>query len=470
MILRRWQAQCVTSALQYFAHSEHFLCLATPGSGKTLMSAILAKNLLDRGLIDFVICFSPSVMTSEGIKATYESVLNRRMAGKMGDVGCSLTYQGMLHLNSEFWALLKNNRVFVVFDEIHHCAGDEPNNANAWGKAILENIKGYASYTLALSGTPWRSDSIPITLSDYSDGNGKINCNHVYGLSQAIADSVCRKPNIVLVDNTKITVTQGASKQTYKSFADALEQKAIHYQELINHEQAVLYLLNKSALKLNELRKENSKAAGLIVAASVEHAYFIQKLMQDKLKQEAVVVTYKQSNSKDLIESFKYTELKWIISVGMISEGTDIPRLQVCCHLSLVKTELYFRQVLGRVLRVTNYCNNEAWLYTFSEQNMLDFALGLANEIPDKHSIKFDDSKDLEEVLIESRQLVSPNPNQNVDTSKRKTDSKARSSVMQIDKSKGISDHVFKSKGDLSAISSLGNFREKIIATYQSAI
>ena len=46
--------------------------------------------------------------------------------------------------------------------------------------------------------------------------------------------------------------------------------------------------------------------------------------------------------------------MAWIISVGMISEGTDIPRLQICCHLSLIRTELHYRQVLGRVLRMTN--------------------------------------------------------------------------------------------------------------------
>ena len=32
----------------------------------------------------------------------------------------------------------------------------------------------------------------------------------------------------------------------------------------------------------------------------------------------------------------------------MISEGTDIPRLQLCCYLSRIRTELHYRQVLGR--------------------------------------------------------------------------------------------------------------------------
>lgn len=67
----------------------------------------------------------------------------------------------------------------------------------------------------------------------------------------------------------------------------------------------------------------------------------------------------------------------------MISEGTDIPRLQVCCHLSAVKTELYFRQVLGRILRVNDSANQEAWLYTFAEESLIGFAERIEQDIPD---------------------------------------------------------------------------------------
>ena len=67
----------------------------------------------------------------------------------------------------------------------------------------------------------------------------------------------------------------------------------------------------------------------------------------------------------------------------MISEGTDIPRLQVCCHLSNIKTELYFRQVLGRILRINEAFNQEAWLYTFAEDNLMGYARQIEKDIPD---------------------------------------------------------------------------------------
>ena len=77
------------------------------------------------------------------------------------------------HLPEKFWLLLKRFRAFVVFDEIHHCAGDET-GFNAWGQVILRRIQEHARFTLALTGTPWRSDQLRIAMAKYSDPEGQI--------------------------------------------------------------------------------------------------------------------------------------------------------------------------------------------------------------------------------------------------------------------------------------------------------
>ena len=86
--------------------------------------------------------------------------------------------------------ILRNHRVFVVFDEIHHCSGSEVENANIWGQQVLTKIQGLATFTLALSGTPWRSDSLPIVMGEYSDPDGQLLVDYQYTLKQAIADGV----------------------------------------------------------------------------------------------------------------------------------------------------------------------------------------------------------------------------------------------------------------------------------------
>ncbi len=71
----------------------------------------------------------------------------------------------------------------------------------------------------------------------------------------------------------------------------------------------------------------------------------------------------------------------------MISEGTDIPRLKVCCHLTRVKTELYFRQVLGRILRSTGVEKNEGFLFIPAEPNLVEYAERVVENIPDANTI-----------------------------------------------------------------------------------
>lgn len=74
--LRNWQASCIDQALENYSKGQkHFLCLATPGAGKSTMAAVLAKKLLSNSQVDFVICFSPSKAIAHGLTDTFEQVL-----------------------------------------------------------------------------------------------------------------------------------------------------------------------------------------------------------------------------------------------------------------------------------------------------------------------------------------------------------------------------------------------------------
>lgn len=235
MKLRTWQQECIQkAAFQYQSGHSHFLCLATPGAGKTLMASKLAKQLIDDGLIDLVICITPSVIVSEDFRTELEVHLGNKLDGKLGSIGRTLTYHAMLHQNNT-WDLFDHFRVFVIFDEIHHCAGSETQNSNAWGQMIISKIQGRATYTLALTGTPWRSDSIPIALSQYSD-DGVVHCDYSYGLAQAINDKVCRTPNITLFDNDKITLSESGSFSQFTSFGNLLKDSNCNYQSLVESE------------------------------------------------------------------------------------------------------------------------------------------------------------------------------------------------------------------------------------------
>ncbi|QPG07004.1 DEAD/DEAH box helicase family protein [Salinimonas marina] len=395
MRLRNWQQRAINAALEKFESPfSHFLCLATPGAGKTVMASALADILLKQDKIDLVLCFSPSTVVANDFRTELEAITGKRFCGRMGAIGSSLTYQSMRHLDDTFWHLLSTYRVFVIFDEIHHCSGSQIENANAWGAKILKHIQGRAIYTIALTGTPWRSDTIPIALANYVGENNQIQVDYSYDLKQAINDGVCRVPHLTLLDNELITVVEDDNKKHFNSITKFLENSTLPYSEFTSHDEVLRQILKRGIVRLNEQRLIASDAGGLIVAASISHAKKIQSLLL-ALGEYSEVVTYKESEPERLIQNFKRSTKKWIISIGMISEGTNIPRLRVCCYLSLVTTELYFRQVLGRVLRAQPNDTGMGYFISLAHPRLLEFASRVSEEVPHCAVIKTSETNEI---------------------------------------------------------------------------
>ncbi|RFS79069.1 diguanylate cyclase [Leclercia adecarboxylata] len=465
MKLRQWQQDCVKAALQVYERERNFLCLATPGAGKTQMAAELAFQLYNSGKIDFVLCFSPSVSVSKAIHDTFSLRFKARFDGLIGAVGCSYTYQSMLFFNEGFWSLLKLNRVLVIFDEVHHCSGTCVENANSWGEEIILNIQKHAAFTLALTGTPWRSDKAPIVMARYSDPEGRIQCDFTYGLKEAIRDNVCRLPNIVLVDNEQLVLSDDdEDKKTFKNLEDLLSHSDITYQDVITNELAIKHILSLAISRLKLIREDNPEAGGLIVASSVQHALLIMHILKNVFNQSVVLVTYKDPRAPQTIEQFRTNSIEWIVSVGMVSEGTDIPRLQVCCHLSRVKTELYFRQVLGRILRINKASNQEAWLYTFAEPQLAEFAHRLKEDVPECEVI-FEAVEEKGNQTIQEISLDSPSlsPSQIRESYQLIFTNSASSSDRVSASSLTRSEH-----SNAEILQFLGRFREKMVNVFDS--
>ncbi|MFZ3022977.1 DEAD/DEAH box helicase [Pseudomonas sp.] len=384
--LRDWQFSCISMALEHFTVTPHFFCQATPGAGKTRMAAELASRLLEQDKIDLVLCFAPSCQVVEGFRSTFAAVLGRRLDGQIGAVGAAFTYQAMEYRDEGFWQLLDDYRVLVVLDEIHHCAGHEPVLSNAWGQQILHRIQDRAAFTLALSGTPWRSDDRAIAQARYSAPERYLICDFRYGLKEAITDGVCRSPRIVLLDNQKVKLTEelgtDSTVRMFPSIAKLLGESPVTYEELLRHDDVIEQLLDIGCSKLDELRQIKPDAAGLVVATDIEHAQQIAQALGTR-SEGCLIVTNKTPDAQQEINAFRHGACRWIVAVGMISEGTDIPRLQVCCYLSRIRTELHYRQVLGRVLRRTGGFDDQAWLFMLAEPTLQGFAERIADDLPD---------------------------------------------------------------------------------------
>jgi superfamily II DNA or RNA helicase len=394
MILRAWQSECIAQALSSFEHQAHFLCHATPAAGKTVMVASVAKAMFEQDKIDFVVCFSPSRAVSQSVATTFSRILGKSFNGQIGAAGGSYTYQSMATLPKDLWRVLSDHRVLVVLDEIHHCSGSSSDDlalGNSWGRTILERIQGHASFTIALSGTPWRTDNTPIALARYTQPDCELHCDYEYGLRRAVVDGVCRTPRIVLTDNREIHLkSTEIGLRTYSSIRETIKHGHISYPDFLFRDEVLDHTLSEASEKLSQIRQRIPNAGGVVIAATVAHAEHIATRLA-ALGERSVVVSCRTPDAHQMINNFRVSKDRWIISVGMISEGTDIPRLQVCCHLSRIRTELHFRQVLGRILRRQAGEPSEigGWLYVLAEPTLTEFARRIGEDLPEQNVVSF---------------------------------------------------------------------------------
>ncbi|WP_052384185.1 DEAD/DEAH box helicase [Litchfieldella xinjiangensis] len=411
--LRPWQIRCIQQALQSLSpETPHFLCQATPGAGKMLMASVLVNELMSRGEVDYVLYLGPTKAVVERAIETLSHVTGQPMHGRLGAAGAAYTYHALSHRLGELKALCQRAQVLLIWDESHHAAGraeEEADTANSWGLALLA-LERHVHYTVALSGTPWRTDGSCLPLLRYvasaQDTEGQrcsrdeadhhdesmvtqaLEPDFVYSLSEAIRDQVCRLPHLQLIDNPAIQLTAyhpASGRQElhhYHSIPHLLRHPAMHYSQLLRHSEPMAHLLDRSCQQLRELRQHDPAAAGLVVASDIDHAEEIAEHLEDR-GETACLVTSRSPGAHKRLREFRESTAPWLVSVAMVSEGVDIPRLQVCCYLSHIRTEQRFRQVLGRIIRRKGDDDAACYLYALNEPSLRHYARRITEDLPD---------------------------------------------------------------------------------------
>ena len=95
------------------------------------------------------------------------------------------------------------------------------------------------------------------------------------------------------------------------------------------------------------------EAGGLVLAADQEHARSIAARLGRICGEQPDIVTSDEVEASARIAAFSASRARWLVSVLMVSEGVDIPRLRVGVYATPARTELFFRQVVGRFIRRT---------------------------------------------------------------------------------------------------------------------
>ena len=236
-------------------------------------------------------------------------------------------------------------KTFVIFDEVHH-AGE----SLTWGEAVLNSFKN-AVFRLAISGTAFRSDDAQIPFITYENNVSK--ADYTYSYERAIRENVCRPVYFTIHDGTMKWKVD--AQEFEHSFSDHLEPDQVSRRlktALDPKGNWVRDVLKDADQKLTEIRRSHPSAAGLVFAATQRHAKDISRVIEELTGQLPPVVVSSDNDGSEKISEFKRGNSRWLVSVKMVSEGVDIPRLRVGVYFTIIKAELYFRQAVGRFVRV----------------------------------------------------------------------------------------------------------------------
>ena len=114
------------------------------------------------------------------------------------------------------------------------------------------------------------------------------------------------------------------------------------------------HVLRDAVLRLERIRAgDHPDAGGLVIAADKEHADALAERLAPLAGERPEVVTSDAPDASARIARFAAGHGTWLVSVLMVSEGVDIPRLRVGVYATSARTELFFRQVVGRFIRRT---------------------------------------------------------------------------------------------------------------------
>ena len=94
-------------------------------------------------------------------------------------------------------------------------------------------------------------------------------------------------------------------------------------------------------------------AGGLVVAIDKEHAEKLADRLARITGERPDIVHSDAADASARIARFSAGSAPWLVSVLMVSEGVDVPRLRVGVYATTARTELFFRQVIGRFIRRT---------------------------------------------------------------------------------------------------------------------
>jgi superfamily II DNA or RNA helicase len=237
--------------------------------------------------------------------------------------------------------------------------------------------------------------------------------HYSYSYSRAVEDGVCR-PTAFFTYGGEVSWREELGDVSAR-FSDPLDHIASsrRLRAALDPASGWLNPLVKDANNLlTDLRKEHPNAGALLVAPDQISARKIAQLIQQITGTPPVVILSDDSEASRRLKSFRDSSLPWLVACNMVSEGVDIPRLRIGIYATTIRTKMYFRQFLGRVVRrvADLKCLQVAYCYLPADPVLTKLAEEIEEEIRHCINPKNNDSPFEERERVSKSDKDSPPP------------------------------------------------------------
>lgn len=248
------------------------------------------------------------------------------------------------------WIKDNNDELFLVIDEAHHAT------AKTYRKLInslKNNVKEFRM--LGLTATPFR------TVENESGLLEKVFPDDIIykvDLRTLISRGILSEP-IFKEIKTNIDLTKDLSDKDLEKIS-----KFDFNIDILGKETAKTIAENKTRnnrIVDHFLNNEKEYQQTLIFALNVDNAIALNTLFRDKgiasdyvvssIRDAITGVTISAKQNKDKIERFRKGDLKVLINVNILTEGTDLPRVQTVFLTRPTISPVLMTQMIGRGLR-----------------------------------------------------------------------------------------------------------------------
>ncbi len=339
------------------AHEQDsFLASATPAAGKTTFGLHVAHRMLSECRVQRVAVVAPTTHICRQWAldaARYGIDLEPNRPNAAGPEprdrhGVAVTYATVAAGPGTHRRATTGKPTLLIADEPHHMG-----ELAAWGRSTTAAFEA-ARFRLLLSGTPFRSDSTPIPWVEY-DEDGVSRADYAYGYTDALLDGVCRPVTFHTYGGDMEWMSDGRRRKADFSVALPAAEAARRLRTALEPDgDWVDHVLRDAHAELAALRAaDHPDAGGLVVAIDKEHAERLAARLHRITGEPPAIVTSDAADASHRIARFAAGSGSWLVSVLMVSEGVDLPRLRVGVYATSARTELFFRQVVGRFIRRT---------------------------------------------------------------------------------------------------------------------